>query len=80
MAEFDETARNAGRTSAILKRIYEKNERIRYNLKHRLWDRNGGKISDEILEKFQDANDRIEVLEGLIKAEEREKKPKMNWY
>jgi hypothetical protein len=38
-------------------------------------DRNGGKISDEILEKFQDANDRIEVLEGLIKeAEERERK------
>jgi hypothetical protein len=28
----------------------------------------------EYLEKFQDANDRIEVLEGLIKeAEEREK-------
>jgi hypothetical protein len=25
--------------------------------------KDGGKISDEILEKFQDANDRIEVLE-----------------
>jgi hypothetical protein len=41
MAEFiSNAARNAGRTSAILKRIYEKNVCIRTE--------NGGKISDEI--------------------------------
>jgi hypothetical protein len=74
--EFAERATEFGQANAMMNMVYQKSENLKYNLDRQLEfykAANNGKISPEVLQKFEEADQKIQELNKRIKELEIDK-------